>query len=784
MRKIFTLLAAVFASFSLWAADPVFKALSEADIDESGQYPVYTWSFDELKCKNVPNIYVQVPENANGTIAWACTSSNTGRFLYLYTMVNGALTKQSDRKIAMNTAFDKAGVKIEFTSDDIVVENGTSYLVFGTSDDFKAKGIQLEVTSSGAPSTDPVLKVSKDTVDLFVTPAKSNPSVQVTFSGKNLTPGNYSLTIPNLAGLTVAPQSVTVGEDGKLSAEVTISYTSAVDVATADVEISLTINEQVAKVAVNYGAMSAFCGELIRATHTGDKTADVTGIVGGSADKKTSGDSKFGGKGQYFGITLADDVTFAEGDILNVHTTQAAEQGSIIIYAEKEGTTILYDTQNAGGLGDNLIELPAALDGKSTLYICRTDANNWNGYVDFISVTRDCSSEPKLAVSPEFVRLKVTADESSVSEKVTFSGKNLTPGTYNLTLTSVAGLSVNPTSVTVPEGGKLSAEVTLTYTSAVDVMADDAELSLTIGELSAAVSIEYVAKVTKQYATSLNIEQLVLDNGKSASAELALEDANIDYENIDALDSLDASKDYNNYPFLGLKLKKADATLGFWLKAGSKANLKFGNIGEAFTVYFGDGEMPVTAEFANMQPADSNVVSCEPVAEDTYVTIVCGSTKTLVIKQIMIDEDIQPVNVDPGVDPSKDSDATIKSLSINGVAITREGLVYAYEVPADENLAEVEVVYELNSDKATGSPATGFKVAVPAAGAPANEQALIVTAESGDKVEYTISVTRAASQEEGLFDLDTTVPATKLIRNGQLLIIKSNRTFTVLGQEL
>ena len=556
MRKIFTLLAAVFASFSLWAADPVFKALSEAELDESGQYPVYTWSFDELKCKNVPNIYVQVPENANGTIAWACTSSNTGRFLYLYTMVNGALTKQSDRKIAMNTAFDKAGVKIEFTSDDIVVENETSYLVFGTSDDFKAKGIQLEVTSSGAPSTDPVLKVSKDTVDLFVTPAKSNPFVQVTFSGKNLTPGNYSLTIPNLSGLTVAPQSVTVGEDGKLSAEVTISYTSAVDVATADVEISLTINEQVAKVAVNYGAMSAFCGELIRATHTGDKTADVTGLVGGSADKKTSGDSKFGGKGQYFGITLADDVTFAEGDILNVHTTQAAEQGSIIIYAEKEGTTILYDTQNAGGLGDNLIELPAALDGKSTLYICRTDANNWNGYVDFISVTRDCSAEPKLAVSPDFVRLKVTADESSVSEKVTFSGKNLTPGTYNLTLTSVAGLSVNPTSVTVPEGGKLSAEVTLTYTSAEDVMADDAELSLTIGELSAAVSIEYVAKVTKQYATSLNIEQLVLDNGKIASAELALEDANIDYENIDALDSLDASKDFNNYPYLGLKMKK------------------------------------------------------------------------------------------------------------------------------------------------------------------------------------------------------------------------------------
>jgi 2-phosphosulfolactate phosphatase len=41
--------------------------------------------------------------------------------------------------------------------------------------------------------------------------------------------------------------------------------------------------------------------------------------------------------------------------------------------------------------------------------------------------------------------------------------------------------------------------------------------------------------LAKVYATSLNIEQLVLDNGKSANITAALEAANLDFANIDAL---------------------------------------------------------------------------------------------------------------------------------------------------------------------------------------------------------------------------------------------------------
>jgi len=479
---------------------------------------------------------------------------------------------------------------------------------------------------------------------------------------------------------------------------------------------------------------------------------------------------------------------FEEGDTVFVaicYNSDEEKNAAVALYGA-DGAELLFTSQQGvngrSSADDPVVEAYVLQDDADSLFIGRS--GNTSTYITVLKVIRpiEVIGNPVLKVSKDTVNLFATLAQANPSVKVTFTGKHLTPGTYNLTIPNLAGLTVNPQSVTVGEDGKLNAEVTIAYTSSVDVAAGMVDIALTIDELSAQVAVNYSAKMSKNYATSLNFEQLVMDQGKGADINAILDSHYIDYNNIDQLDSLNGSKDYNNYPFLGLKLKKEDASLGFWLRQGSKVNLKFGNIGADFNVYFGDGVMPVTSDMANKQPSDSLVVSCDPVAADTYVSIVCGSTKTLVIKQIMIDEDIQPVNVDPGVDPSKDSDATIKSLSINGVAITREGTTFAYEVPADVNLAEVEVVYELNSAKATGNPASGFKVAVPEAGAAANEQTLTVTAESGAQVEYTISVTRAESQ--GLFDLDTTVPATKLIRNGRLLIIKNNRTYTVLGQAL
>lgn len=103
----------------------------------------------------------------------------------------------------------------------------------------------------------PKLNVNVDEIDLNVTAENPSVSATVAFTGKHLTPGNYSLTIPNLEGLTVDPASVTVGEDGKLNAQVTVTYATTADVAAASTSFSLTIGALSKSVTVNYSATHA-----------------------------------------------------------------------------------------------------------------------------------------------------------------------------------------------------------------------------------------------------------------------------------------------------------------------------------------------------------------------------------------------------------------------------------------------------------------------------------------------------------------------------------------------
>ena len=306
----------------------------------------------------------------------------------------------------------------------------------------------------------------------------------------------------------------------------------------------------------------------------------------------------------------------------------------------------------------------------------------------------------------------------------------------------------------------------------------DAELTQAVASMAAEVisaDVTYYAKLSKAYASSLNIEQLVLDEGKGAKIDSILIARGYAFENINELDSLNDEKTARNEPYLGLKLKTAGAFVACNIKAGDSIVVKFGNVGD-------DLKIGVNGDYQTLPKAEAVLLGYKATA-DSYMEIITTTKSTVVLKQIMINEDIAPVVLpgEGGGEETKDTDATIKSLSINGVAVEAVEGVYAYEVPADENLAQVEVVYELNSAKATADPASGFKVDVPAAGEAANTQLITVTAESGDKKEYTVSVTRASS--EAIDNTDATTKTVKVIRNGQLVIIRGSKEFNVLGAQ-
>ncbi len=180
---------------------------------------------------------------------------------------------------------------------------------------------------------------------------------------------------------------------------------------------------------------------IIKVATTGGTNKTVTGLYAGDGDVNLSSSKKMDG-GKYIGFTL-DGTTLQAGDRINVHTTQAANTGGshIIFYDNMTDKNELYDTEEIGGTGDNIFTINAAMVGATTAYVYRSDADNphkWNGYVDYIEVTR--------AMNP-------------VLTAITLAGVTADKGTgdaFSATLpngTNLASMTVVPTIVKNGEGG-------------------------------------------------------------------------------------------------------------------------------------------------------------------------------------------------------------------------------------------------------------------------------------------------------------------------------------------
>ena len=301
--------------------------------------------------------------------------------------------------------------------------------------------------------------------------------------------------------------------------------------------------------------------------------------------------------------------------------------------------------------------------------------------LSYSALTGEVVHTPSLKASVEKVTLAVTPSEANPATVVTFTGKYLTPGTYDLTIDpAVEGLTVTPASVTVAEDGKLNAEVTIAYASEVEVEAAKATVALAIETVVASVEVNYSATAEKTFiSASLNIEQLILDNGTKYDIKGALTAAGWEHESINGLDSLNDEKDARNEPYLGLKLKSVEgAYLAGWLKAADVLLVKFGNLGskdaEGINVFINGEENNLTHD----QLVESGRILSLAFESDTYVKIVVPSTNTFVFKQLMLNEDIQEVTLPKSpVIPEglEDIDASVKAVKImhDGQLLIKKG---------------------------------------------------------------------------------------------------------------
>ena len=276
---------------------------------EAEGYTTLTWDFAEYASETVTN-----PDNVdyNGLIIKGNsdnetltkngfkingTTTNGGRYIAYTPTYSGTVTitakangSSKSRYVFITTSQGKPSAAPVVGGDIIAVSkdlNGTdedkatfsAELNEGTTYYFEAyEGVTIQkvVYRYATPVlTDPKLTVSPDEITLSLTPTVHEKSATFKLTGKNLTDGTYDLTVPNLAGLTVAPASFTVA-DGTVDQEFTVTYASTADVAKATTQIKAVVGELEAVVTVSYQSIATL-----------DLQADVT-------DDATWDWSKFG----------------------------------------------------------------------------------------------------------------------------------------------------------------------------------------------------------------------------------------------------------------------------------------------------------------------------------------------------------------------------------------------------------------------------------------------------------------------------------------------------------
>ena len=296
MKKLFTLLTLALMSIgSAWADDITISWLpnSMTEATKAG-----TASVDDIL--TVSDFTMSSPVSMTGiSSGWGCfttTTTDAGKnkasqkdyltftitvkdgYKFIPTQItataggagtgdNGALISETIIASATSATIKKAsegGTALAITPASATIGSGETYTFYihigSRANTNPVKGVNIKdvvLTGTYGSATAPVFASNISSLTLALNPAVTTKSATFKLTGNYLTDGTYNLTVPSVAGLSVTPTSFTVAS-GVVDQEFTVSYTSDVDVAAASANITATVNDIVATVAVNYSARLSF----------------------------------------------------------------------------------------------------------------------------------------------------------------------------------------------------------------------------------------------------------------------------------------------------------------------------------------------------------------------------------------------------------------------------------------------------------------------------------------------------------------------------------------------
>lgn len=169
------------------------------------------------------------------------------------------------------------------------------------------------------------------------------------------------------------------------------------------------------------------------------------------------------------------------------------------------------DAEGTVGAGDgdatSLGTFPVRNANGTCLTVDITGKTGLRGSRQFLAliVVEYSTTAPSLNATPAELTFALNPNQTSKTQSFTLSGQNLTNGTYNLTVPTVEGLTVSPTSFTVAEG-KVNQEVSVTYASTSDIAKTEAQISATVGNLTATIEVTYQSRATAYTQSTVSAE--------------------------------------------------------------------------------------------------------------------------------------------------------------------------------------------------------------------------------------------------------------------------------------
>ena len=255
-----------------------------------------------------------------------------------------------------------------------------------------------------APATEPWLTLSATEVELAVTPFAASDEAKVTLKGGNLTAGTYTLTVPNVAGLTVEPASVTVAADGTVNQDIKLTYTSTVDVPEATDKVSVTIDKLPAELTITYSARTtAYTQTTVSDSTTWDWTKagiDVIELDSTSTPSRLDTILLANVRGIYNGAAFRSDALMVRGQYL-VRDSQYFQGDYISFIAENKGT-VQVTFSNTGTRDEKkgkgrVLYINGVATNDSTLTTDKIDSKPVEVPAGQVTITSQMPSEPGIS---------------------------------------------------------------------------------------------------------------------------------------------------------------------------------------------------------------------------------------------------------------------------------------------------------------------------------------------------------------------------------------------------